>query len=254
MGFDIVLESSLAKLERGGERNVSHDFTVNFHPPIDLGEGNYKVGLDELLTMSYSWNNIDSIYDNNKIRWKKKTEQVWKTLTFPNGMYDYARINTFIQQHTGRVDPTKKDSEYIFTIHFEFSTYRIFIVVHPDYELDLSQGNFGELLGYSKRILSGGASFGDKVPNITRGVDWVYLHCDIISRETNNITKDVLYTFSTADLRVSYPFSKEPRRIKWQPVSKSIIDSIRIWVTDGRNNILNLNGTDIALRLMIEKD
>ena len=130
MGFDIVLESSLAKLERGGERNVSHDFTVNFHPPIELGEGNYKVGLDELVTMSYSWNNIDSIYDNNKIRWKKKTEQVWKTLTFPNGMYDYARINKFLQQHTGRVDPTKKDSAYIFTIHFEFSTYRIFIVVH----------------------------------------------------------------------------------------------------------------------------
>ena len=192
MSFDIVLESSLAKLERGGERNVSHDFTVNFHPPIELGEVNYKVGLDELVTMSYSWNNIDSIYDNNKIRWKKKTDQAWKTLTFPNGMYDYARINKFIQQHTGRVDPTKTDSEYIFTIHFEFSTYRIFIVVHPDYELDLSQGNFGELLGFNKRILTG-ASFGNKVPNITRGVDWVYLHCDIISRKTNNITKDVIY-------------------------------------------------------------
>ena len=32
MSFDILLDSSLAKLERGGERNVSHDFTVNFYP------------------------------------------------------------------------------------------------------------------------------------------------------------------------------------------------------------------------------
>ena len=39
-------------------------------------------------------------------------------------MYDYKRINTFLQQHTGKVDPTKEDSAYIFTIHFEFSTYR----------------------------------------------------------------------------------------------------------------------------------
>jgi len=117
----------------------------------------------------------------------------------------------------------------------------------------LSQGNFHELLGYNKRILSDSSS-GDKVPNITRGVDWVYLHCDIISRKTNNISNDVLYTFSTTDLIVSYPFSKEPRRIKWQPVNKSRINSIRIWVTDGRNNILNLNGTEIALRLMIEKN
>ena len=75
MSFDILLDSSLAKLERGGERNVSHDFTVKFHPPIELpnllGNGNYKAALNRLITMSYSWNNIDSRYDNNKIRWKK---------------------------------------------------------------------------------------------------------------------------------------------------------------------------------------
>ena len=253
MGFDILLDSSLAKLERGGERNVSPDFTANFHPPIELGEGNYKAALNRLITMSYSWNNIDSSYNNNKIRWKKKTEQAWKTLTFPNGMYDYARINAFIQQHTGKVDPTKEDSAYIFTIHFEFSTYRILIIVHRDYELDLSQGNFGELLGYNKRILTG-PSFGDKVPNVTRGVDWVYLHCDLISRQTNNVPSDLLYSFSTADLRVSYPFRKEPLRLEWQPVNKSSINEIRVWVTDGRNNILNLNGTDIAINLMIEKE
>ena len=227
---------------------------MKFHPPIELGKGKYKAALNRLITMSYSWNNIDSSYDNNKIRWKKKTESVWKTLTFPNGMYDYKRINDYIQQHTGKVDPTKKDSAYIFTIHFEFSIYRIFIVVHPDYDLDFSQGNFGELLGYNKRILTGGASFGDKVPNITRGVDWVYLHCDLISRQTNNVPSDLLYSFSTADLLVSYPFQKEPRRLEWQPVNKSNINEIRVWVTDGRNNILNLNGTDIAISLIIEKD
>jgi len=125
--------------------------------------------------------------------------------------------------------------------------------VYRDYELDLSQGNFNELLGYNKRILTGD-SFGDKVPNITRGVDWVYLHCDLISRQTNNVSSDVLYNFSTSNLRVSYPFQKEPFRLEWQPVNKSYINEIRVWVTDGRNNILDLNGTDIAISLMIEKE
>jgi len=55
MSFDILLDSSLAKLERGGERNVSHDFTVKFNPPIELGSGNYKAALNRLITMSYSW-------------------------------------------------------------------------------------------------------------------------------------------------------------------------------------------------------
>ena len=125
--------------------------------------------------------------------------------------------------------------------------------MHGDYELDLSQGNFNELVGFDKKILDG-PRLGTKIPNITRGVDWVYLHCDLISRRTNNVPSDLLYSFSTADLRVSYPFQKEPRRLEWQPVNKSIINEIRVWVTDGRNNILNLNGTDIAISLMIKKD
>ena len=82
MSFDILLDLSLAKLERGGERNVSHDFTVNFYPPIDLRSGNYKAALNRLITMSYSWNNIDSQYNNNKIRWKKKNRTSVEELNF----------------------------------------------------------------------------------------------------------------------------------------------------------------------------
>ena len=82
MSFDILLDSSLAKLERGGERNVSQNFTVKFHPPMELGSGNYKAALNRLITMSYSWNNIDAFYNNNKIRWKKKNRTSVEELNF----------------------------------------------------------------------------------------------------------------------------------------------------------------------------
>ena len=52
MSFDLLLDSSLAKLQRGGERNVSHDFTIKFHPPIQLGSGNYEAALNRLIAMS----------------------------------------------------------------------------------------------------------------------------------------------------------------------------------------------------------
>ena len=71
---------------------------------------------------------------------------------------------------------------------------------------------------------------------------------------SKNVSSDVLYSFSTSDLRVSYPFRKEPRRLEWQPVNTSDINSLRVWVTDGRNNILDLNGTDIAISLKIEEE
>ena len=82
----------------------------------------------------------------------------------------------------------------------------------------------------------------------------MYLHCDLITRRISNVPSDVLYSFSTAGLEVSYPFQKEPRRLEWHPVNKSYIHEIRVWVTDGRNNILELNGTNIAISLMIEKE
>ena len=35
------------------------------------------------------------------------------------------------------------------------SIYRVVTLIHNDYELDFSQGNFGELLGYGKSTLRG---------------------------------------------------------------------------------------------------
>ena len=254
MSLNLLLDSSLAKQQRTGGRQVSHDFTINFQPPIHLGSGNYKAALNKLITMSYSWYNIDASFGNNKIRWRKKTEE-WQTLIFPNGMYGYSDINSFLQTQTGKVDPEDKDSDFIFTLYFDMTIFRVVILMHENYELDLSESEFAELLGYEKKILTGKKNFvGPMVPNITRSVDWVFLHCDLISRRANDVPSDVLYSFSTTGLQVSYPFQKEPYRLEWHPVNKSEINSIRIWVTDGRDNPLDLNGIDVAVSIMIEKE
>ena len=114
---------------------------------------------------------------------------------------------------------------------------------------------FAELLGYEKKILTGKKNFvGPMVPNITRSVDWVFLHCYLISRRANDVPSDVLYSFSTTGLQLSYLFQKEPYQLEWHPVNKSEVNSIRIWVTDGRDNPLNLNGIDVAVSIMIEKE
>jgi len=93
------------------------------------------------------------------------------------------------------------------------------------------------------------------IPNITKSVDWVFLHCDLITRRANDVESDVSYSFSTTGLQVSYPFQKEPYRLECHPVNKKTLNrSVRIWVTDVRNNILDLNGVDVALSIMIEEE
>ena len=203
--------------------------------------------------MSYSWYNIAKRYKNNKFKWRKKTEN-WKTVTIPDGMYDYESLNTTIQVLIGKVDPSKEDSKFIFKMYFHTATYRVVILLVDGYELDLSEGEFATLLGYDKKIIDGKNNRSDRVPNITRGVDWIYIYCNLISRAVDNIGGDVMFSFSTAELTVSYPFSKEPRRLLWHPVNKNKINSINIKITDGHNNILDLNDQDVALSIIIEEE
>ena len=87
-------------------------------------------------------------------------------------MYGYSDINSFLQTQTGKVDPEDKDSDFIFTLYFDMTTFRVVILMHENYELDFSEGEFAELLGYEKKILTGEKNFvGPMVPNITRSVD-----------------------------------------------------------------------------------
>ena len=128
------------------------------------------------------------------------------------------------------------------------------ILIKDGYTLDLTEGDLAALLGYDKKALTAANNTGDRLPNITKGVDWVFIHCDCLSREVSNVGGDVLFAFSTSELKVSYPFSLEPIHLEWHPVSRERIDWIEIRITDGRNNILDLNGIDVALSVIIEED
>ena len=113
------------------------------------------------------------------------------------------------------MDPEDKDSEHTFTLYFNMTIYRVVILFHEDYELDLSRGEFAKLDGFQKTVLKEKTNFvGKMVPHITRSVDWVFLYCDLITRQANDVGSNVLFSFSTVNLQVSYPFQKEAYRLE----------------------------------------
>ncbi|KAL9974368.1 hypothetical protein ACROYT_G011392 [Oculina patagonica] len=247
--LNLLLNSAIAK--KSDARNEPHDFKIHFSPPIVLDPSKrYKAAMNELVTMSYSWYNVSEKYNNNKFKWKKKSDSDWIDVTIPDGMYDYKDLNDAFQTLTGKTD----DSKDIFELYFYTTTYRVTILIAKDYELDLREGNFSDLIGFEKKILNDANNVGDHVPNLTRGVDWIYVHCDLVSRAVDNIEDDVLYTLSTSTLQISYPFSKEPRRLLWHPVNKYRINSIRIRISDGLGNDLFLNDQPVALSIFIEEE
>ena len=55
---------------------------------------------------------------------------------------------------------------------------------------------------------------GTKTRNITNSIDTIYIHCDLVSNSlVDEKYGDVIYTFSTANLERSYPFTIEPIRV-----------------------------------------
>ena len=63
---------------------------------------------------------------------------------------------------------------------------------------------------------------------------------------------DVIYIISTVDLRRSYPFKDEPILKGFCEVNKTIINSIRIYITDALGKIINLNKVDTSFTFILK--
>ena len=166
-------------------------------------------------------------------------------------MFTYDDINSFMQKTLGKVAATE---DKLFTLFFDNTIYRAVMVLDPSIELDLSSGSFADLLGFEKKVLDQRTNVSKFIPNITRGVDWVFIHCDLITREVENVGSDVLFCLPTSMIYIGYTFSKETKRISWHPANKQMIQTIRVYVTDGRNEILDMNNLDFAISIFLKEE
>ena len=64
----------------------------------------------------------------------------------------------------------------------------------------------------------------------------------------------MIYSMPTSAYNIGEIITDQPLRLEWFPVNKSIIQKIRVYVTDGRNNIVDLNGQDFAISIFIEEE
>ena len=97
------------------------------------------------------------------------------------------------------------------------------------------------------------SQYGTDIPNITNSLDTLYIHCDLVDNSiVDGEYGDVIYTISTADLRRSYPFKDEPILKGFCEVNKTIINSIRIYITDGLGKIINLNKVDTSFTFILK--
>ena len=230
-------------------KSKSHDFVVRFNPPLEFDKNkDYYIALDSI-TMAYSWDNVSTEYNNNKLKYSQDSGKNWHTITLPNGNFSYLELNSYIQSEIASNGHTKDG----ISIKFVAPLFKVLLTMKSGFQLDLTTGDFGKLLGFEKKKYTA-TQYSPKLPDITRSVDNVFIHTNIISDTAiSGNQSDVLYRFSVDNLPLSYPFYIEPKRAQFSKIDTSRIQDLRIYITDELNRPLNLNNIPISLILNVKE-
>ena len=246
MQREIVLSSYSVKNQGN---NKPEDFTTNFTRPIILDNNKqYVIGLNRVINMSFTWFNINAGYNNQLIKYSSDNGSTFNNITLPAGVWNYTDFNTYIK------NITKVGDTYPITLEFDTTTFRVTVTLAENYQLDLRASNFNDLIGFDKKILASGTHIGPRLPNLSQDTDILNIHCDLTNDSlVDGKDTDIIYSFSTSVLQPSYSFTLEPRRVTFNPINKITISSIRMWVTDGKRRLLDLNGADTSFSLILKR-
>ena len=230
------------------------DFTVKFNKPIVLDRNKqYAVALNKIVNMSFTWQNIEAKRNNQLIRYSSDGGKTFNNITFPAGVWQYRDFDNHIRDETV-IKQSGKDDEFPISLTFDYTTFRVLITLKENYQLDLTQSNFNDLIGFDKVILKDKVNIGPRVPNLSQDTEMLNIHCDLTSESlVDGEDTNIIYSFSTSILRPSYSFTQEPKRVTYNPINKNYIQKIRIYITDGKRRILNLNGADTAFSLILKE-
>ena len=104
------------------------------------------------------------------------------------------------------IEGDKSDDDYNVHLIFVLSSYRIVIQLSNNFQLDLRNSSFGDLIGFDKKLVTQ-TEYSSGLPNITNSIDNVNINCDMISDSiTDGTFSNTLTVIPTDNLTRSYPF------------------------------------------------
>ena len=242
-----IFISSINRIKMGTSRE--DDFTIRFNPTLVLGSNMiHKLAVD-MVSMTYSWHNITTTYNNNVVRYSPDNGSSWETINIEDGMYSYEDINDYIHNYLV-LKGHKTGDTYPINISFILSTYRVLIEVSANYQFEMTK-EFGILLGFDQGVITK-TTYSPRLPNITNNVDSILIHSNMTSDSVvDGELSNVLYKYQTDTLIRGRPFSIKPKRLMYCPVTKDRISDMRFYVTDGLNRPLDLNGINWSITLIL---
>ena len=214
----------------------------------------HEIALDKV-TMTYSWHNISEQYQNNQIKYSPDGGISWQTVKFVDGMYTYSDLNDYLHQYMKKkghlTTDDKSGDKYHINLIIVLSTYKILIQIDNNYQLDVRNSKFRELIEFTEKIVKKKES-GTVLSNITNSIDMIYINTDAITNSIlNGVNTNMLAVIPTDNLTRSFPFTFEPRRLLFNEVSQLNISQMRFYITDSLGRPIGLNTIDWFITLIL---
>jgi hypothetical protein len=231
------------------------DFTTRLSPSIRL-DPNKKY--EAALLSINLFNTIPNITEeNNKFRYSTDNGVTWKIISLNIGAYEIIGINDEIQrQMTINGDYDSVNNEQYISITTKIAESKCILnITNQNYRVDFGIPNsIASTLGFHSVIISQKYNISQEIVDITK-INSVLVNTDIISGSYVNGTQSpAIYAFDPNIVSPGYKINECPNpSLIYYPVNRTDINSIRIWLTDQTNKLINLRGERVTVRLHIRE-
>ena len=111
------------------------DFTIKHIPNLILNKNKeHYIALDKF-NGHYSWYNVNSTYNNNKISYSHDAGKTNTVITFPDGVYDYNDINNHIKSSLRANGHTVDKKTPGIKLIFSTSRFRVYALLSTRYSV-----------------------------------------------------------------------------------------------------------------------
>lgn len=231
------------------------DFTTNLAQPINF---NFNEKHEAALLSIDLYNSIPNISEgNNKFKYSTDDGNTWKIITLAKGSYELQAINDEIQrQMVINRDYNADSNEFYIFISASISELKSIIdITNRSYRVDFGvENSIGATLGFNPIIIQHGYNKSQNIVNITK-INSVLVNVDIINGScVNGQQSPAIYSFDPTRVSPGYKIHESPNpSLIFYPVNRSCIYSIRVWLTDQNNKLIDLRGETVTVKIHIRE-
>ena len=184
------------------------------------------------LSIYYTWKNVKSTYNNNKVRISAPT---WnETFDLPDGWYNIPKIEDYIEYIIKKhetIGETAPILSYANTINN-----RIVFKIKTGCKLELLSKETMKFFGSTKDIIDADKN-SENVPRL-ENVEVILVHCNLINISYQQASR-VLFTF-VLNKQYGQLISISPNSLIFLKTMNTEFSEIEIWFTDQNNNSLEI--------------